>query len=113
MNEIRVEPPPATPPPSPPPNEMPPPNSGKGSMALGFGLAWLIVVVGHVLLFAAGTLAARFLPELVVIILGVVFAVQGKTRAAGGVFIGIATILAVALLLVAACFGLMSTGSFR
>ncbi|MGA9335786.1 MAG: hypothetical protein WBV39_16010 [Rudaea sp.] len=111
MNEMRVDPSSVEPPPS--PDEGQPPNSGKGSMAMGFGLAWLIVVVGHVLLFAAGTIAALFLPELVVIVVGVVYAAQGKTRAAGGVFIGLATVFAVALLLVAACFGLMSGADFR
>ena len=114
MNEMRLEPDNnAQPPPSAPGQE--PPSDGKsgnGSIALGFGLAWLIVVGGHVLLLSRSALALLFLPELATIILAIVFAVQGKSRTAIGIGIGLATMVGVVLLLIAACFGLMSNGNF-
>ncbi|HET8942609.1 MAG TPA: hypothetical protein VFN13_11555 [Rudaea sp.] len=81
-------------------------------MGLGFGLAWLIVVVGHILLISRSAMMTLFLPELATIILAIVMAAQGKSRTATGICIGLATMFGVALLLVAACFGMMTNMHF-
>lgn len=106
--------------PEPPTTPAPVPDTG--SLARGFGLAWLIVVGGHVILFglmvllseASGGLAGSaiaglvwFLPELVTVGVGIWLLVSRRTRTGLGVMIGLASVWAVCLLLVAACFGLM------
>lgn len=110
----------ALPPPPPPPPPTPPPRRAadpRGSLGVGFGLAWLVVVVGNVLaLFllgmsngGSGALTLLALPWLGTLGLIVWFAVNGKPRTASGVAIGLATVVAVAVLLVAACFSLFAT----
>lgn len=121
MSEMRL--PEQTEPPSPlPPAPKP---ASTGSLALGFVLAWAIVIVGNIALalfigVASGLLSTgRFnfflpgffsVPELVAIGLAVWFIVKGRIRTGIGIFLGLASIVAVALLLVAACFGLFAGG---
>jgi hypothetical protein len=113
MNEMRLEPP--TPVPAPPP--VPPPSgtepgSPGGSLAAGVGLAWLVMVVGEILVLMTGSLGAILggigLPPLAVIVWAFVLLGQGKSRTGKGMFLGLLSVIAVLLLLMAACFGLMS-----
>ena len=109
----RPEPPSFTPP------RVPPPGNPRGSIWLGFGLAWLTMVVGNIIaaVLVAGfehesLLAVFALPWLAAIGLIVWFAANGRSRTASGVAIGLATIVAIVVLLVAACFSLLSN-NFR
>lgn len=111
MNEMRLEPPRSAPPPTPPPSGGAPAPPG-GSLAAGVGLAWLIMVVGELLVMLTGSLGAILggigLPPLAVIVWAFVLLSQGKSRTGKGMFLGLLSVIAVLLLLVAACFGLMS-----
>ena len=109
----RPEPPPFTPP------RVPGSGNPRGSIWLGFGLAWLTMVVGNIIAavlvggFERESLLAVFaLPWLATIGLIVWFAGSGRPRTAGGVAIGLATIVAIVVLLVAACFSLLAN-NFR
>lgn len=93
----------------------------EGSIGLGIGLAWAVVLGGHLLtgIVLAGvaslsrSLASILLmllgvaPEVAVIIWGIVLITRGKQRTGLGMFLGLASMVAVVLLLVAACFGLV------
>jgi hypothetical protein len=111
MNEMRLEPPRSAPPPTPPPSGGAPAPPG-GSLAAGVGLAWLVMVVGELLVMLTGSLGAILggigLPPLAVIVWAFVLLGQGKSRTGKGMFLGLLSVIAVLLLLVAACFGLMS-----
>jgi len=111
MNEMRLEPPRSAPPPTPPPSGGAPAPPG-GSLAAGVGLAWLVMVVGELLVMLTGSLGAILggigLPPLAVIVWAFVLLGQGKSRTGNGMFLGLLSVIAVVLLLVAACFGLMS-----
>lgn len=111
MNEMRLEPPRSAPPPTPPPSGGAPAPPG-GSLAAGVGLAWLVMVVGELLVTLTGSLGAILggigLPPLAVIVWAFVLLGQGKSRTGKGMFLGLLSVIAVVLLLVAACFGLMS-----
>jgi hypothetical protein len=111
MNEMRLEPPRSAPPPTPPPSGGAPAPLG-GSLAAGVGLAWLVMVVGELLVMLTGSLGAILggigLPPLAVIVWAFVLLGQGKSRTGKGMFLGLLSVIAVVLLLVAACFGLMS-----
>ena len=111
MNEMRLEPPTSAPPPVPPASAGEPGSSG-GSLAAGVGLAWLVMVVGEILVVVTGNLGAILggmgLPPLAVIVWAFVLLGQGKARTGKGMFLGLLSVIAVLLLLVAACFGLMS-----
>lgn len=111
--------PPSAPPPA------PPTSNARGSLGAGVGFAWAVVVGGHIVLLTLAAGAGRLmsgegvvgilvLPWIAVIALAVFFAVRGRPRTALGIVIGIASIIAVALLLVAACFGLIGmSGGFH
>lgn len=117
MSEMRLEPPTSVP--SPPTAPSPLPGNARepstGSLAAGVGLAWLVMVVGEVLVLFTGSLTAilsgLWLPPLAVIVWAVVLLNRGKSRTGKGMFLGLLSIVAVLLLLVAACFGLM--GNYR
>jgi hypothetical protein len=102
-------------------------DDGRGSLWLGFGLAWAALAGGY---FVVGVLASALAsahglnddativvlvlaPWLLMLGLIIWFAAQKRPRTALGVGVGIASIVGVALLLVAACFGLLSSSSFR
>jgi hypothetical protein len=97
----------------------PPPSSG--SLWAGIGLAWLIVLAGHAITVGlASTLqatSALFIllpsPEIACVVAAIVLLIRGRTRTGLGIFLGLASIVAVALLLVAACFGLIGLGSMH
>ena len=109
--EPRPEPPAWTPP------SQQPPDKTSGSIWLGFGLAWLVVVggplVAAVLIGASSggesALTLLALPWLGAIGLFIGYLAKGRPRTAIGLAIGVGTILAIALLLVAACFSLFAT----
>lgn len=104
-----------------------PPSPANGSLGAGIAIAWACLIGGY---FAVGMLvtaigqiapsaAAGFAMLLVLVpwILMIVFAVRasqrGQSRTALGIGVGFASILGVALLLVAACFGLLSNANFH
>jgi hypothetical protein len=95
------------------------PQTARGSLWLGFALAWAVMIVGNVLAaFLLGgfeheaLLSVFALPWLAAIGLIVWLAATGRPRTAIGVAIGLATILAIVVLLIAACFSLLSN-NFR
>lgn len=104
MSEMRLEPPTSAPPPQPP--QTPPP--GAGSLAAGVGLAWAVMIVGEPLMLATRSLASFWLPPVVIVIWGVVLLNGHKTRTGKGLLLGLLSVIAVAILLVAACFGLFA-----
>ena len=103
-----------------------PPPPGKdpaaGSLLLGFALAWLITIGGYIVLFGllsaistifnpgalafAGLLVA-IAPIAAVIGTAVRLLSSGRRRTAIGLFLGLGSMVAIGILLVAACFGLM------
>ena len=115
--------------PQPAPPAPPVPNPA-GSLGLGIGLAWACLIGGYVavamiagIIFevagggsqAAALLAVltMLLPWVGMIALIVYFAKNGKPRTALGVGVGIGSIIGVLLLLIAACFGLLSNTNFH
>ena len=110
MSEMRLELPDSTPP-SPPP--MPPePGQPGGSLAAGVGLAWAVMIVGEVLAVMThnfgAMLVGMLLPPVAIIVWGLVLLRGRKPRTGKGLLLGLLSIVAVVLLLVAACFGLIS-----
>lgn len=100
----------------------PPGQQGQGSLLLGVACAWGMLIGGYALAIAVlnigngnGTgngdaMTLLFaLPWLGMLALIVWFATTGRPRSALGVVVGIGTIIGVALLLVAACFGLLAS----
>lgn len=81
----------------------------QGSLAGGIGLAWAVMVGGELVLGSLGV-TYWLVPPIAVVVLAVVLLTQGQTRTGRGVLLGLASIVAVALLLVAACFGLVMSG---
>jgi len=112
MSEMRLDPPTSA------PSPLPPLPAGaepyRGSLALGVGLAWLIMIGGEILLvmlmsgLRMGLLGALWLPPLAIVVTGVVMLRGDHARTGKGMLLGLLSIIAVLLLLVAACFGLMS-----
>jgi len=113
---------------APRPVRPPPPSDTRGSIGLGIGLAWACLIGGYTIfgflitaVYAVLPLDARdavavllaLLPWLMMIALIVWMASSGQSRTASGIGLGIASIFGVALLLVAACFGLFASGGFR
>ncbi|EIL95193.1 MULTISPECIES: hypothetical protein [Rhodanobacter] len=115
MSEMRLEPPTSAPSPPPPmPRE---PEASDGSLAAGVGLAWLVMIVGEVLVTTlilttnslGAVLGGFLLPPLAIVVWGVVLLNGNKPRTGKGMLLGLLSIIAVAFLLVAACFGLISS----
>lgn len=117
MSEIRF---PEVSPPEPMPPSHPTQAKGEGSLALGVGLAWLIYFVGSIVFALLGLwllprssagpgpiVALGSIPLLATVALATWMTVKGPRRTGIGIFIGIGSIWAVQLLLVAACFGLI------
>lgn len=90
-----------------------------GSLAAGVGQAWLIMVCGEVLLpllmsitnNLGAILGSTLLPPLVILAWGLLLLGGDKPRRGKGMLLGLLSIAAVLLLLVAACFGLV--GNYR
>lgn len=126
MSELQLpergDPPASAPTPTPPPERA----AGTGSLALGVALAWLINIVGSAFIFgvmwlltprtgAAPALGFTigWLPLLVSVGLAVWMIVKGPRRTGIGILIGIGSMWAVTLLLVAACFGIFFLGNWH
>jgi len=101
----------------------PPPPENRGSLGLGIGLAWACLIAGYTVssviagvmyeafppdLRNAVAILAVLLPWLLMVGLIVWLSTRGMTRTAIGIAAGIGSIFGVALLLVAACFGLFA-----
>jgi len=101
----------------------PAPPKNEGSLGLGIGLAWACLIAGYTVssvIFGAGyqtapagvrdalVVLAALLPWIAMVALIVWLAVRGQTRTAIGIGVGIGSIVGVALLLVAACFGILT-----
>jgi hypothetical protein len=115
-------------PPGAPVNE--PPGDDRGSLLTGFLLGWAVLVASWVLVGMLWAVLASshaldkdwatpfisltaLTPFLATIGLLLWFAAKGKPRSAAGVALTFASLVALAVLLVAACFGLFATSSFR
>lgn len=95
-------------------------SAARGSLLLGVAGAWALLIGGYAVVIGIFSAASNpgdatamllvALPWLAMVGLIVWFAANGRPRSAIGVLIGMGSIFAVALLLVAACFGLLSTG---
>jgi hypothetical protein len=109
---------------------VPPGANPAGSLGLGIALAWACLIGGYIavaliasFIFSvagggsdAGAMFALLtcvLPWVAMIALIVYFAKNNKPRTALGVGVGIGSIIGVLLLLVAACFGLLSGTNFH
>lgn len=108
----------------------PPPADERGSRMSGFLLAWGALIGGYVVAFSLmGAIAGSggggsdaevavliligVAPWLLIIGLIIYFASKGKTQTAKGVALGLASIVALLVLLAAACFTLLSNTTFR
>ncbi|MFC4761613.1 hypothetical protein [Dyella koreensis] len=95
------------------PPEQPEPPPGQGSLIAGILLAWVTFLVGEALCSQAGLLA-WWLPPVGILVWGIMLMTNGtKPRTGKGLLLGLASIFAVALLLVAACFGMLSHSNFN
>lgn len=110
MSEMRLEPPASAP--SPPPPAPPSEPPAGGSLAAGVALAWATMIASEVLLVMVSAisfgniLGAILLPPVAIGVWGIVLLKGNKPRTGKGLLLGLLSIVAVALLLVAACFGL-------
>lgn len=112
-------------PPAPAPTPAPPPEhaAGTGSLVLGVALAWIINLGGGVVVFCLTRLliprggtalfSLGWLPFLISVGLAVWMIVKGPRRTGIGILIGIGSMWAVTLLLVAACFGIFFMGNWH
>ena len=106
----------------------PPQADPRGSLGLGIALAWACLIAGYTICaFIIGALSElhlgdslvgivvllALLPWAAMIGLIVWMASRGQSRTATGIGVGIASIFGVGLLLVAACFGILSTTNFH
>lgn len=109
MSEMRLEPPTSSPPAPPAPPREPPVG---GSLAAGVALAWATMIVGEILAVMASAisfgsiLGVILLPPVAIGVWGIVLLNGNKPRTGKGLLLGLLSIVAVVLLLVAACFGL-------
>jgi hypothetical protein len=99
-----------------------PKSESRGSLGLGIALAWAALIGGYTLVvFLANATATMnghngdtglavllLAPWALMLALIVWFASNNQPRTAVGIAVGIASIVAVALLLVAACFGIFA-----
>ena len=108
----------------------PPPDGDRGSLMTGFVMGWVVLIgattLAGMLIGVLSSIVTRS-PEGAPVVLGLIgmlplvsmigllvwFAAKGKPRSAIGVALTFASLIALALLLIAACFGLFATSSFR
>lgn len=83
---------------------------GGGSLWGGIGAAWLVMILGEMLMLPTGVLPMGLLPPAVILIAGIIKLSGDTPRTGKGLLLGLASILAVLLLLVAACFGMLRGG---
>ncbi|GLQ91006.1 hypothetical protein [Dyella flagellata] len=86
----------------------PEPAPGGGSVWGGIGLAWLLMVVGEIIIVATRIPLLALLPPAAILVAGIVMLAGSNPRIGKGLLLGLASFVAVALLLVAACFGMLS-----
>lgn len=96
---------------------------GEGSLVVGVALAWIISVVGGLVVLGlvglvvprSGTaiFAVGWLPFLISVGLAAWMIVKGPRRTGIGILVGIGSMWAVGLLLVAACFGIFFLGNWH
>lgn len=87
--------------------ESPPEPARRGSVLLGFGLAWLTMIAGYVVLVGLSSLGrgqASFLtgfsmPWVIAILLIIWLVATRRTRTAAGVAIGLGTVLVIGVVL--------------
>jgi hypothetical protein len=101
--------------------------SANGSLGVGVLIAWACLIGGY---FAVGIVATvvsgissdlaavlfvllALAPWILMIVFAIRFAAKGQSRTAAGIGVGFTSIIGVALLLVAACFGLLSGTNFH
>lgn len=107
---------PYRPPLSPEPGIEPEPPKSEGTLGAGIGLAWTVMVLGEIVLGGLGVsahplfLGGWFIPPLIVVIWAISLINRGVRRTGKGMLLGLASVVAVLLLLVAACFGLVIMG---
>lgn len=108
------------------PPQPPQPPADSGSLLVGFLLGWAAMIVGVIangLFWALQSslglpgadmvfLGVGSLPLVAMIVLAIWFANRGKSRSAAGVLLAFGSMVALVLLLVAACFGILATGGF-
>ena len=91
------------------------PVRSSGSLIAGMAIAWAIVIGGSLLGFSLVSSfgAAVFLvPIGICFILAFALMFRDQTRTGGGILLGLLSLAAVVLLLVAACFGMLRGTSF-
>jgi hypothetical protein len=100
------------------------PTDPRGSLMLGVGIAWATLVGGYVAAAVLMTALANSSNDALIVLLvalpwlGMIgwiiyFAMREKPRTAIGVVIGIVSIIAVTLLLIAACFGIFAASGWH
>ncbi|MEO8671885.1 MAG: hypothetical protein ABI411_11260 [Tahibacter sp.] len=105
----------------------PPQAAPGGSLWLGFGLGWLVLVAGYIavgmILYGLDSTSTNppdalialmvALPWIAMIGLMVGFTVRGKPRVALGMLVALGSMVGLVLLLVAACFGLFAVSGMH
>lgn len=99
----------------------PEPPDARGSRWAGFGLFWLVIVGGGFVtmllvrplssllgIYGPVYLLGTAAPWLAALALGIGYASKGKTRTAQGLLFGFLSLVGLALLFVAACFGIIA-----
>jgi len=84
-----------------------------GSLLGGIGLAWLIMVVGEPSAFLLANvigIVSVYFPPLAIIVTGVTLLFRTGSRTGTGLLLGLVSVVAVSVLLAAACFGLFYRG---
>ena len=115
MSDDRI-PDPYRPPMSREPGIEPQPPRSEGTLAAGIALAWAIMVLGEIAIGGLGVSASPFIlwgwfiPPVVVVVYAMSLINRGVRRTGKGMLLGLASVFAVLLLLVAACFGLLMLG---
>jgi hypothetical protein len=87
----------------------------RGSLLKGFLLTWLVLIFAEPSAFMLVTkigAGAAVIPPLAIIVIGSMLRVRDKSRTGTGLLLGLLAFVAVAILLVAACFGLFFNGNF-
>ena len=83
---------------------------GGGSVWGGIGIAWLVMVLGEVVILPTGAIPLGLLPPAAILGFGIFMLFGDSPRTGKGLLLGLASIFAVILLLVAACFGMLRGG---